>query len=265
MKSMIRTTRCLLAIAMAAAALGTAQATPVTVFGEDPAPAGKVNPDAAPAITKGVFEGKLAVGSLKTETFETQPVFSTSPFSILGGLATVTAVEAGKGTIENRTGGSNPTGRFNTTPDCVDEGTTCAWWQSSGSFSIDFGLANAVSAFGFYATDLADFGGTLQLELTDINGAVSTLDIKSSIGIAIGDTVPPSGTLAFFGFTDMDTSYQKIRFVVTQISPNDILGFDDIVIGSAKSTGGTVPEPATLALVALSLAGLAASRRKTQR
>jgi hypothetical protein len=145
-------------------------------------------------------------------------------------------------------------GRFDTT------GDTGAWWESATSFTVDF-LQGGVSAFGFYATDVGDFDGSLSLTLTHSGG---TTDVAVTNADTIGGA--PNGSLLFFGISDPSRLFTSIRFNLTQrtgAAPAnfDYMGIDDIVGGQAKRSSN-VPEPATLVLVLASLSALCAIRRR---
>jgi hypothetical protein len=246
-----------------------ASAAPVVYYGDDPGAQLTVPVGGGSVTAKGAFLSQLVPSSVKTETFEgfargtTAP--ASAPLSVFGGDARLVASGSGAGArIENIVSITNPDGsvstpgRFNTTPGGAN------WWQSSIPFTITFN--QAISAFGFFGTDFAEFGGSLSLELLSSAGDVlQTLIVKEQP--VVTPTVGPdvNGSLLFFGFTDAAQAYSGIRFVVGQSGGpiSDVLGFDDIVIGAIGTGPGTVPEPTTLALVAACLGGLAISRRRT--
>ena len=149
-------------------------------------------------------------------------------------------------------------GRFNTTPN-VNPGH---WWESTGDFTIVFDAP--VSVFGLFITDSADFAGSLRLVLDDDGSNPLTV-------VAEQNGTQGDGSLLFFGFADSSKSYSRITFDIRQtktvLSDYDVFGFDDLLIGAARTGNGngTVPEPGTLALVGASLLGLviAGRRRRT--
>ena len=226
----------------AAAALcsGAAQAVPNIFFGENTNPGGVVS--GAPATARTSFLSSLiGVGS---EGFETQTVSAGAPIGLTfaGSSGSITATLNGAGQI---TGAATACcGRFNTTPGGSQ------WWTASGVFNIAF--SSAVSAFGFYGTDIGDFDGKITVSLEDTLGNVTDYVVDNTLN-------GPDASLLFWGFTDTSTAYNRITFDNTN-SGVDFFGFDDMVIGDRGQI--SVPEPVSLALFGLALAGLGLTRRR---
>lgn len=143
-------------------------------------------------------------------------------------------------------------GRFNTSP------SGAKFLESSGGFTVVF--ESEVSAFGFYATDVGDFGASLEVilgfsDLTD-SGKLSVFPAGEG----------GNGNLLFWGAVNSNPNQKisSVRFLVTQ-DPNradDGLGFDDMLVADIgdKLPPTGVPEPAPLALISAALLGLALTR-----
>ena len=113
-----------------------------------------------------------------------------------------------------------------------------------GEANTTVDLVFAASTHGFFA-DFGYPGNTSQLVLT----------LSMEGGGSIDLLVPGIGsTIESFGFTSTD-AVTSIRLLNTV---ND--GFDLDNVSAAGPTGSTVPEPATLTLVGIGLAGLAGRR-----
>lgn len=247
-------------VAFAMAALSAA-AGPITYLGNDSGANGAVNAGGAAATARNALLASLS--SYGTETFEsriagTAPTV-TIPLEILsgGGKLRPLADAVGSGTVANtNTSGSAFTGRFNTTP-APFTGQIGQWWQTNRSFTLT--LDTAASAFGFYATDLGDFSGVLDVDVC--------LGAGTCTNYLVSPTTGSNGSLLFFGYTNNLATFDKLVFRVSQAAglPQgqfDVIGFDDLVVGNVRDTANQVPEPGSLALVAASLGLLAALRRK---
>lgn len=221
-----------------------ASAAPILYFGENLTPNGTVS--GSPLTARNNFVGSLTSG-VSTENFETGGLSLTFPGSTGNIGATLSGGNASVSNVADL-------GRFATS------GTRFVETESGSGFTIDF--TDPISAFGFYGTDIGDFGNQLTLVLE--NGGTVELAFDHTVG-SDGST---DGALAFFGFIDEDDAYTKIIFE-NQPLDTDVFGFDDMIIGDVGQIGTiippttVVPVPASLVMLLTALFGTAFAARRS--
>lgn len=228
-----------LMLAVIVLSTSSAFALNMTFFGEDLGPLTQSDPRPnADAARADFFTYLVGVG---TEDFEGVPAGTTSPLTIDFGAAGTATLNGGGDVTSDTTYGAFPI-------------SGSKYWEASDtSFSLNF--SDSIAAFGFYGTDIGDWGGTVTVTTQD---GVSTAYEIPHTSVPDGST---SGSALYWGVIDTDNPFISITFDNTY-GVGDWFGFDDFSIGSIEQVQPTIPEPGTLLLLGSGLIGLLALGRK---
>lgn len=210
------------------------------------------------------FKSNLSSG-VATENFENQSPGANAPLTLdfkdlINGNITQATLSGGDGFVNSVAPGTATAGRYS-----VPSANSSNFWQANAgtanSFTVTF--SEAVAAFGFYGVDIGDFGGTLSIELTDVNGNVQTVTVPATVG-AGGST---DGSVLYFGVlsTGSSSDFTSLTFKST-VGGGDVFAFDNFTIATRDQVDPptNVPLPGTLALAGLGLLGLGARSRRRQ-
>jgi len=202
------------------------------------------NSDAARAL----FSNALPVTPNSFESFATN---TNAPVVLNFGANTATL--SGDGQVRTVAGpGTDGGGRFP-----IDGNNYWHMFVQPGQ-SATFSFSTAMSAFGFYLTDLGDEGGNVNLIFTRAD--TSTFTVALSDDYMSNNGASPSASVLFFGIVD-NLEFVSMEFQITAGGGN--LGLDYLAVGT-KEEVREVPEPATLGLLGFGLLGLRLARHRTK-
>lgn len=206
----------------------------------------------------------LATASLLSLSAQAAPVFYTTEAAFLtatSGLAlSLETFDAHKPptrkVINNLTSGLNITSNtnlfdVNNSNYCAGTGNCISFTTPSGgslqTFTFDSG---SVNAFGVFLGDLADTGGTI-LTLTTSTGATQSYSLNLS-----------NNTERYFGILDLTSPFTSVS--MRNSDSGDEVFIDNVRWGKSPAVqqSTAVPEPGMLALLGVSLAGVALARRR---
>ena len=235
---------------------GPASAAYVTFFGEDANNSATVPLASTPTSTAKSAQFQSSLIGVGTEDFEGIATGTGAPLGLTFPGAGTATLSGGSGVVASVTAGTtNGAGRYS-----VPSPSSSNFWEVSaggtGNFVVTF--STAVAAFGFWGIDIGDFGGQLELELRNGATVLDTLTVPNTIG-SNGST---DGSVLFFGLIGQNAGdvFDSIAFNTTT-GQGDIFAFDLMTVGSLEQVRQT-PEPASLALLGVALAGLGALRRR---
>ncbi|MFT3816964.1 MAG: PEP-CTERM sorting domain-containing protein [Rubrivivax sp.] len=197
-----------------------------------------------------------------TETFEGFAVGTPGPLSLSfvdpSSSTNITATLSGG---SGKVGSTDIDGRYS-----IPSDTTSKFWlvngaDSSSAFTVVF--SQVIAAFGFYGTDIGDFGGSLSIELLggDLQTVIKTFSVP---------TTSSDGSTIYFGVLAGAASedFKAIRFVSTATS-TDFFGFDNFTVAARAQVvtdeppPNPTPLPGTLALAGLGLLALGTRKRQS--
>jgi MYXO-CTERM domain-containing protein len=156
---------------------------------------------------------------------------------------------ASRATIDSDAGGS---GNIANEP----SGDTALFFLSGSAATMNV-AAGFDTGFSFFYSSGASGFVKVYSELNATGSLLATINLSSNMSGCVGD---PHGD--FCRFTAIGVTFDGIAHSVDFGGTANQIAFDNITIGSDVADPTDAPEPATLALAMIGLAGLVAARRR---
>jgi hypothetical protein len=227
----------------------------VIVFQGNDAGAGPGSPRPQANAARDAFLAAIAGSSSFLLDFESIPVqyaavinLTTMTLSQIG-----TTADADGGVSTGATVGANATLGYNTTPG-GEKFLRITPIFDIGTAGARLTFNTPVEFFGVFITGLGTAAGNLTIEFN--NGAAFALPVQGTT----------TGGVNFIGFTTFGAPITYVDMVLRGVTGSrDIFALDDIITGLQPTyvSSGDVPEPTTLSLAGVALAGLAILRRRS--
>jgi hypothetical protein len=249
-------------VALAALAIGTANAATTTFYGFDSGAGAGPRPNSNAAQAS--FLSALTPGTVGVETFEGH-----SAGAFPGGSISLTFLPTlVTGTMTDLPSAVSAAAEVRVSPAGPDyfatSGTKLAVVAADGnppeatSGFVAVSFTTPQRAIGFYGSSFSDYSGIA-------GGPFARIQISLDGGPGIDTVLPdPStivpGSINFFGLIT-DTPFSTARLFNPDHTVNDGIGIDDLTIGSPAA----IPEPSTWLLMLVGLAGVVVLNARRQR
>jgi hypothetical protein len=201
------------------------------------------------------FFGAAGTANAIPSFYDDMTAFDTAAAAVTLNLDTLDSHPSGSlpSSANGITISTNNNGKIDTSPE-YGSGHVVSFYTASGGTEITFTFSTPINAFGIDVFDLGTDGPT----------TFTVALLSDSMGYNLPDT-DIRGLKSFFGVVDTATTFSTV--ILTNSDSGDYIELDNVQYGKnaelvLQSPANDVPEPGTLALFGIGLAGLGFARRR---